>query len=1171
MRLARLNLARYGRFTGHVVELPARSPDFHIIFGPNEAGKSTALAAIENWLFGIPSQSPYSFFHSYSEMRVGGMVEKGGDSLEALRRKGNKDTLLSPDGIPIREGHLGEYLAGVDRDFFLRMFSLDHSRIEQGARDILDASEDADSILFAAGEGFRGLPALLSQLSDEADRLWSPRRAQYRKFYSVADKLKQAQKELREQTLSASKWQELKSACENAQEAYAEVDRKMQEQAAKFSRLSRIGRVFADIQKARELTSLIEELGSVIELPENSKYELDEIEPKDAKLAAQIDTLAKQRAQVQSDLGELNFDKTIVQHAEDIEQLHERRIEIRREKKDLPKREAELKTEEGRLRACARELGWNEAEASRLIERIPAVSKVRAVRELLNQKGVLGTETENARQRQQESCELLAKIKKQLDDLGNPSDVAGLEIAIKNAKEQGDLMGRVRIAERALLDKQQGLELRLASLAPSIRDERSLVNAAVPARAEVMRFGEREEYIEKSLLETQGQIESEELKLQATRAALEEKASHKKIATFEELTEMRGRRDRLWSLVKMKHVQNESLPIHEADEFDKELQDLPGALELTLSEADRLADERFDHAEEVGRIAEMNRTAAKLEIQLDRLQEKEKRFAEERARLQADWEAMWHAAPVHPLSAKAMLEWLDERAEALQLMDARAQVENELNSARNEMDLAKQKILAEMSAIGVDKASFENESLSIVVEYASNECRQQKTAADKKAELEDNARSAASDVKQRERKLQQAERNMADWASKWTEALSGIGVAADTLPEVAGTHIDTIDQMRETASRIRSLQHERIEKIKRDIVDFECAVDNLAKKVAADLLSRSAADAAVEIENRLQNALKIQEEQQKKLHQSRDLAEQIDGLKSERRQLQDSISHLMRAAGAKNRKKLRKVIERSDRHRSLQSELQQVFERIQQNGDGMPLTDLEAECNGISIDEIAAQGQSSQRELDDLKHELSAAAVKRSEARRMLQAVGGEDAAAKAAASAEEYLAEMQGVADQYVQAKTAASLLKWVIERYRREKQAPLLNRAGELFKIITDGSFASLQVEFDAKDNPYLVGIRPAGGRVPIAGMSTGTADQLYLALRIGAVELYLDQRDAMPFVADDLFVSFDDKRAAAGLRLLEKLGQKTQILFFTHHQHLIELARQSLNEPFNLVTLA
>ena len=65
-----------------------------MLLGENEAGKSTAMAGVEDLLFGIPANSSRNFLHEYNAMRVGALLEKGSDTLKVRRRKGNKDTLL---------------------------------------------------------------------------------------------------------------------------------------------------------------------------------------------------------------------------------------------------------------------------------------------------------------------------------------------------------------------------------------------------------------------------------------------------------------------------------------------------------------------------------------------------------------------------------------------------------------------------------------------------------------------------------------------------------------------------------------------------------------------------------------------------------------------------------------------------------------------------------------------------------------------------------------------------------------------------------------------------------------------------------------------------------------------------------------------------------------------
>ncbi len=86
----------------------------------------------------------------------------------------------------------------------------------------------------------------------------------------------------------------------------------------------------------------------------------------------------------------------------------------------------------------------------------------------------------------------------------------------------------------------------------------------------------------------------------------------------------------------------------------------------------------------------------------------------------------------------------------------------------------------------------------------------------------------------------------------------------------------------------------------------------------------------------------------------------------------------------------------------------------------------------------------------------------------------------------------------------------------------------------------------------------------------MSEGSRDQLYLALRLSALELQIEQGLNMPLIADDLFINFDDRRTAAGLQVLGELSRKMQVIFLTHHDHLVPLAREVLGNELNVVTL-
>ena len=58
-------------------------------------------------------------------------------------------------------------------------------------------------------------------------------------------------------------------------------------------------------------------------------------------------------------------------------------------------------------------------------------------------------------------------------------------------------------------------------------------------------------------------------------------------------------------------------------------------------------------------------------------------------------------------------------------------------------------------------------------------------------------------------------------------------------------------------------------------------------------------------------------------------------------------------------------------------------------------------------------------------------------------------------------------------------------------------------------------------------------------------------------------------VPFIADDLFINFDDARSAAGLEALHSLAAKTQVIFLSHQEHLLPVVR-SLFPEANVETL-
>jgi uncharacterized protein YhaN len=508
-----------------------------------------------------------------------------------------------------------------------------------------------------------------------------------------------------------------------------------------------------------------------------------------------------------------------------------------------------------------------------------------------------------------------------------------------------------------------------------------------------------------------------------------------------------------------------------------------------------------------------------------------------------------------------MIERLRARSEIVDLIAQLSAAERNTAAWQGREAEAKLLVQAEFDALGIPSASLATQPLHVVIESAAAVERAHESTATTRRDLAASHRKATSAAARKHKDLGQAESDWKEWTTRWEAALKGLQFPATSTPETAEAQINAIDDMREASGRINDLRHERIEKIERDVNAFEYDVAALTQAVAPQLRGTDAEDAVLDLERLVAEATRVRDLSALKDSAINGLQEKIAECRASSHEAREVIGRFQEAAGVESIDDLRMAIQRSDGMRELRTEFDRLTNALAQDGDGLSIAALSAECVATDLDEIAAKEQTVTQEVQELRDRLMEARESRSNARRAFDTIGGDDRAAREAADRQAALAEITEIAEQYVRLRSAILLLQWAIDRYRREKQAPMLKRAGELFAVLTGGSFQTLQLEFDEHDNVQLAGLRQDGRHVPVAGMSTGSADQLYLALRIAAIEDYLDHAEPMPFIADDLLINFEDKRAAAGFRVLNELAKKTQVLFFTHHEHLLDVARKTL----------
>ena len=211
MRFERLDILRYGALTDRSLVFRADAK-LHIVYGPNEAGKSSALSAISDLLFGFPTAAQYSFQHDPASLRVGASVaSRDGASLTFRRRRGRKSTLLAATDAEeaLADDALTPFLGSLSRDVFERAFGLNSASLRAGGESMLKSGGEIGSLLFSAASGLTGLSEMRKDLEAEADVIYAPRRSKDRLFYQVLDTHEEARRAERDNELKASDWKRL--------------------------------------------------------------------------------------------------------------------------------------------------------------------------------------------------------------------------------------------------------------------------------------------------------------------------------------------------------------------------------------------------------------------------------------------------------------------------------------------------------------------------------------------------------------------------------------------------------------------------------------------------------------------------------------------------------------------------------------------------------------------------------------------------------------------------------------------------------------------------------------------------------------------------------------------------------------------------------------------------
>jgi uncharacterized protein YhaN len=1147
MRFHHLDLLRYGSLTDRKLIF---RPDakLHIVYGPNEAGKSSALSAISDLFFGFPTAAGMSFLHDPTALRVGAEIAtRDGSKIVFRRRRGRKNTLLADtdaeEALP--EDALAPFLGTLSREVFQRAFGLDSASLRAGGETMLKSGGEIGSLLFSAASGLTGLTDLRKSLEAEADGIYGPRRSKDRTFYQVLDAHDEARKAEREIELKSGDWKRLLADQAEVESQLAAVLSERQETKRRLDRLRKLLRLEPVLREIDKERALLSEFSALADLPAGFADSLSQALGQASQNDEARRVVEADLARLRDELGALNVDEALIAASPKIIAAHADKGAYLKAREDIARVRGEVDDFDLRLLQSARRLGFVSPDELRRAQ--PTDADLMRLRRLVEQGTELDRNQRQLRQQTEDAHNVLARLQAEGSD-GRLIDPRPWTEQLASLRPEIAELANIEIAQVRVTRAENDLAMAVGRLDPPVKDVERLLSVPLPdiatlnnhQRAIAATRNEKQQAVQKlaSLRDDAKAVLSQLVGLEAAGT----------IVSRDAIQEARQGRDMLVGALAAKP--------------DKvKLEQLIGA----IGEVDRLSDAALADAERVSRHSQLTLRHRELQDQINASEATLKQADIAASDALTEFEDLFHAAPVSPSAPDKMIEWRRSVDGVLGLSSALADARDAVEALRLKQDALTPVLVAMADAIGLASAALPPIALARALERRLSEMTERWTESrsiqgKRHAAEEMLARLAEQEVTNR--------KDVERWRIDFSQAAALAGLPEEATVEMAVAALDVWrgvpDQLSERENRDR-----RVRGMTRDMEAFEQEVKSICAAVAQDLASLPADVAIGMLNERAAGANTDANLRQSTLAVIGKAELQLERHEKEREAIHSRLAGLARVVAAPV-EGLDAVLEDLRQQLRLEENLRQCRSRFAEHAEGMGEEDAREAL--ADFDRVAAALEIEALEAEDGLQVDRIAALRAADAdiqrrRRELETGIGAERAVFQKLAAEQ---EARELARRWVVLKLASTLLASSMESYRERQADPVMQRAGQIFAELTGGRFARLVQLYDERDELQLAVERKTGEQVPLSGLSEGTGDQLYLALRLAFLEDYCARNEPAPLILDDIFQTFDDERTAAGVRTLAAAGDCFQTILFTHQMSLVETARREVGDRLDVIDL-
>ncbi|MGB0126494.1 MAG: AAA family ATPase [Rhodocyclaceae bacterium] len=1028
---------------------------------------------------------------------------------------------------------------------------MDLNGLVTGSEELLRGEGEVGRSLFQAAAGLASLRTVIAELDQEAAETFKGRGTTGR-LNRALHEFDESRRIIKEATVRTYVWEAAEREHRQAELKHTQLREALKDKRTEQQRLQRIR---TNLPLLAERAAKQEEADSLAHIPslpaEGPQWRAAAQER--LRSAEEAKRLAESRlAQFSAEAASLVVREGVLAQASAIEQTFHAIDGYRGARDSRPRLERERTDLSEQIRRLINEIDAR-CELTQAAGLLPPETLVSRVQSLIEEHTRLSDRDDQLAEQLRAKQAAVERLEIRLASLPESANLDELEISVSSVAHLPDLENRGRKLDRDLCDEAGRLQGEAAALWPGPLSE--LVVLRVPLTETAGTFeGEFAALAQEELLVSE-KAAALSRDLEERRRELKVLAATGEVVTQAEVVAARAERDGKWSDLRNIHIDGASQPASQGA-ADRPVHALAAAFEEAIREADRLADLLRSDTARATNLEATRQRIADMQAEMQRNEEQHGLLAGKRQNLEQRWQVLIGPMRRSDLSPAALREWLSHHRRLIERHDNLESLRTERTSLDLDITRARRLLDTALLKCGLTVSTTDESAASVLAraQKAINAARKTRTDRDSVSEQ---IQASTGELRELQKSRQETAAKLTDWSRNWAEAAKALRLRNDALPAEAKTRLAQFARLSAAVDKLIGLDAEATEH-GRVVREFEAKVASISRALAEAVDGTGSDTVAERLYGGLTDARRTEAKRQQAAKDIERETRTIEEAVIAAAHARTALDELVRQAGCQTVEELPDAEGKATRKQTLQQRLCEIDEHLVQH-NARPVDEVLHEADGQTLEGIGRQMADAEAEIDGLERDIEAAQAALFSAKQHLDGIDGGTAAAEAQQAARSTAARIAKEARTYARVRLASALLNRVVQRYREQHQGPLLSRAAEIFTRITLGSFSGLTVDYD-EDRQVLLGVRPDSTYVPVTGMSQGTRDQLFLSLRLAAIEQHVEGRGPFPVIVDDLLVQFDDDRALATLGMLRELSAKTQVLFFTHHKHLVELSEGS-----------